>query len=44
VAPVEIGEESLVGAGSVITRDVPGKSLAVARSKQKNLPLKKIGD
>lgn len=44
VAPVEIGEESLVGAGSVITRDVPGKSLAVARSKQKNLPLKKVGD
>ena len=34
VAPVNIGENSLVGAGSVITKDVPENSLAVARSKQ----------
>ena len=34
VAPVTIGEKALVGAGSVITKDVPDKSLAVSRSKQ----------
>jgi bifunctional UDP-N-acetylglucosamine pyrophosphorylase/glucosamine-1-phosphate N-acetyltransferase len=34
VAPVEIGDNSLVGAGSVITKNVPANSLAVARSKQ----------
>lgn len=34
VAPVNIEENSLVGAGSVITKDVPKDSLAVARSKQ----------
>lgn len=34
VAPVNIGENALVGAGSVITKDVPDNSLAVSRSKQ----------
>lgn len=34
VAPVRIGENALVGAGSVITRDVPEDVLAVARGKQ----------
>lgn len=34
VAPVTIGDKALVGAGSVITKDVPDKSLAVSRSKQ----------
>lgn len=34
VAPVTIGEKALVGAGSVITKDVPDNSLAVSRSKQ----------
>lgn len=34
VAPVNIGEKALVGAGSVITKDVPNNSLAVSRSKQ----------
>ncbi|MDR2892455.1 MAG: bifunctional UDP-N-acetylglucosamine diphosphorylase/glucosamine-1-phosphate N-acetyltransferase GlmU [Deltaproteobacteria bacterium] len=38
VAPVSIGENALVGAGSVITKDVPPESLAIAREKQKNLP------
>ncbi|OQY08157.1 MAG: UDP-N-acetylglucosamine diphosphorylase/glucosamine-1-phosphate N-acetyltransferase [Fusobacteriia bacterium 4572_132] len=34
VAPVVIGDEALIGAGSVITKDVPEKSLAVGRAKQ----------
>ncbi len=41
IAPVEIGEGSVVGAGSTITRDVPAGSLAVSRAKQKNFPLRK---
>jgi bifunctional UDP-N-acetylglucosamine pyrophosphorylase / glucosamine-1-phosphate N-acetyltransferase len=36
VAPVEIGDDSWIGAGSVITKDVPPESLAVARAKQEN--------
>ena len=27
VAPITIGEESMIGAGSVITKDVPSKAL-----------------
>ncbi|MCB0414957.1 MAG: bifunctional UDP-N-acetylglucosamine diphosphorylase/glucosamine-1-phosphate N-acetyltransferase GlmU, partial [Bdellovibrionales bacterium] len=34
VAPVEIGDEVIIGSGSTITKDVPAKSLAVARAKQ----------
>ncbi len=34
VAPVTVGESSLVGAGSVITRDVPPGNLAIARGRQ----------
>jgi bifunctional UDP-N-acetylglucosamine pyrophosphorylase/glucosamine-1-phosphate N-acetyltransferase len=41
VAPVEIGEGSLIGAGSTITRDVPPRSLAVSRAKQKIYDLRK---
>ncbi len=37
VAPVAIGNDCLVGAGSTITKDVPDGALAVARGKQKNL-------
>ena len=36
VAPVEIGDDAWIGAGSVITKDVPPESLAVARSRQEN--------
>lgn len=34
VAPVEIGKNAYVGAGSVITKDVPDNALAVGRGKQ----------
>ncbi len=37
VAPITIGEESTVGAGSVITRNVKKKSLALTRSEQKEV-------
>ena len=37
VAPVTVGAEALVGAGSVITKDVPDGDLAVARGKQMNV-------
>ena len=37
MAPVSIGDGAYVGAGSVITTDVPKDSLAVARNKQKNI-------
>ncbi|MGE5145622.1 MAG: bifunctional UDP-N-acetylglucosamine diphosphorylase/glucosamine-1-phosphate N-acetyltransferase GlmU, partial [Candidatus Eiseniibacteriota bacterium] len=35
VAPVAIGDNAIVGAGSVITKDVPADALAVARGEQK---------
>lgn len=34
IAPISIGEEALIGAGSVITEDVPDKKLAIARARQ----------
>ena len=36
VAPVEIGDDAWIAAGSVITEDVPPGSLAIARAKQIN--------
>jgi len=38
VAPVHIGADAYVAAGSSITRDVPAGSLAIARSRQENKP------
>ena len=38
VAPVEVGDDALVGAGSVITKDVPAGEMGIARGRQKNLP------
>ena len=37
VAPLEIGPEGFVAAGSTITREVPAAELAVARGKQRNI-------
>lgn len=36
VAPVKIGNKAVIGAGSVITENVPANSLAIARQKQIN--------
>jgi bifunctional UDP-N-acetylglucosamine pyrophosphorylase/glucosamine-1-phosphate N-acetyltransferase len=38
VAPVEIGDDAVTGAGSVITHDVAPGALAVERSPQKEVP------
>ena len=37
VAPVTVGAEATIGAGSTITRNVSGSELAVARGKQRNI-------
>ncbi len=41
VAPVTVGDNALIGAGSVITQDVPSDSLALARGRQVNKAKKK---
>ncbi len=38
VAPVKVGKNAVVAAGSTITKEVPEGSLAVSRAKQKNIP------
>ena len=37
VAPVDIGKNAYVGAGSTITKDIPDNSLGISRPKQKNV-------
>ncbi|MBO4956758.1 MAG: bifunctional UDP-N-acetylglucosamine diphosphorylase/glucosamine-1-phosphate N-acetyltransferase GlmU [Rickettsiales bacterium] len=37
IAPVNIGDDALTGAGSVITKNVESKSIAVTRAEQKNV-------
>jgi bifunctional UDP-N-acetylglucosamine pyrophosphorylase / glucosamine-1-phosphate N-acetyltransferase len=37
VAPVTVGEDVTVAAGSVITKNVPDEALAIARERQKNI-------
>jgi bifunctional UDP-N-acetylglucosamine pyrophosphorylase/glucosamine-1-phosphate N-acetyltransferase len=37
VAPVEVGEGAVTGAGSAITEDVPGGALGIARERQTNI-------
>jgi bifunctional UDP-N-acetylglucosamine pyrophosphorylase/glucosamine-1-phosphate N-acetyltransferase len=41
VAPVKIGDNAVVGAGSVITKEVPEGSLGIGRARQSNLPWKR---
>ena len=36
VAPLTIGKNAYVGAGSTITKDIPDNALGVGRGKQKN--------
>ena len=38
VAPVSVGDGALVGAGSVITKNVPDEQMGIARARQNNLP------
>lgn len=38
VAPVTLGENVTVAAGSVVTRDVPPDALVIARARQKEIP------
>ncbi len=42
IAPVSVGDNALIGAGSTITKDIPPDSLAVARSKQVTIPGKGV--
>jgi len=37
VAPVNIGDGALIGAGSTITKDVPADALGLERSEQRNV-------
>ncbi|CAM3497526.1 bifunctional UDP-N-acetylglucosamine diphosphorylase/glucosamine-1-phosphate N-acetyltransferase GlmU [Parendozoicomonas haliclonae] len=38
VAPVSIGKDAVIGAGSTVTSDVPDENLGVARGRQRNIP------
>ncbi len=40
VAPITVGEGSLIGAGSVISKDVPDNHLGITRASQKNLRMR----
>ncbi len=40
VAPLKIGKNSMIGAGSVVTKDVPENKLALGRSRQRNIKRK----
>jgi len=37
VAPVKVGKNASIGAGSTVTKDVPEGALAISRAKQKNI-------
>ncbi|EHH68490.1 bifunctional UDP-N-acetylglucosamine diphosphorylase/glucosamine-1-phosphate N-acetyltransferase GlmU [Gluconobacter morbifer] len=38
VAPVQVGDDALIAAGSVITHDVPARALALGRARQTDKP------
>ena len=38
IAPVKVGKNAVIGAGSTINKDVPANALGIAREKQKNIP------
>ena len=40
IAPIRIGQNSMIGAGSVVTSDVPAERLALGRSRQRNIKKK----
>ena len=40
IAPLIIGKNSMIGAGSVVTKNVPKNKLALGRSRQKNIKKK----
>ena len=37
VAPVRLGDQSIIGAGTTVTKDVPEGALAISRTTQKNI-------
>ena len=37
VAPISVGVDAIIGAGSTVTEDVPDRKIAIARSRQQNL-------
>jgi bifunctional UDP-N-acetylglucosamine pyrophosphorylase/glucosamine-1-phosphate N-acetyltransferase len=41
VAPIAVGDNALVAAGSVITEDVPADTLAIGRGRQVTKPRSK---
>ncbi|MFO7801551.1 MAG: bifunctional UDP-N-acetylglucosamine diphosphorylase/glucosamine-1-phosphate N-acetyltransferase GlmU [Desulfovermiculus sp.] len=43
IAPITIGENSVVGAGSSLSKNVPDNTLALTRAKQKNMPRRMVG-
>jgi bifunctional UDP-N-acetylglucosamine pyrophosphorylase/glucosamine-1-phosphate N-acetyltransferase len=40
IAPIKIGQNSMIGAGSVVTSHVPAERLALGRSRQRNIKKK----